>query len=444
MDKQRYPISVKEGIKSLLILLLACSAVFLAVRVFRSGTRVDVLIQGPVGTQTQTLSADSGKIAWPMRLAAALPGDAGVERYGIQYNIQESDAFFQQTASLLSEALSSAEAPQKIDEGQWRSVLRSGPGIYFDFQGDLPLTVLAGWLSDQSCALEGTVRKVALAIVDGQVLLCYRDVRNGQFYACRTDVVNPDHLWEVTEPLTGNGAQFAFEMEEYGVLEPYTLLLSETPQPRIYRASSAIGATTEDLVLLMEELHFPVESTAFYAAGDEQVARNGEESIRLSKEGVVVYQCDGSDSGRYHVARQGETASLLEMAEGCRALAQQSIGSRCGEARLYLLSVQSWEQGWQFTFGYSLNGIPVQMEEGFAARFFVRDGQILSFSLNFRSYSDSGETALMLPEFQAMAAMESLGHAGEELVLIYPDRGGETIFPVWAAAGTISDAGNGG
>lgn len=437
MDKT---MRVKEGLKSLLIVLLSCSAVFLSVRVFQMEPQGDVLLPGPVGTQAQSLSAERGKIAWPMRLAAAIQGDGGILRCAAQYNAQESDALFQKTASLLVEALSSTDAPQQVDEIQWRRALRSAPGFYFDFQGELPFSVLAGWLSEQSCALEGAVRRLVLTVADSQVVLYYQNAQNGAYYVCDTDVVDPAHLSDAVSALTGNGAFFAFESEEYQGLDPYTLLLPEAPEAKVYRASNPLAQEADPLGLLMEELYFPSESAAFYTAGDERVARNGEESMRLSQRGVVTYQCDDEDSGRYLIAHEGETATLLEMAEGCRALAQRTLGSRCGQARLYLMGMEETPQGWQVEFGCCIDGIPVQTEEGCTARFLVRNGQILEFSLWLRGYAETGETALLLPEGQAMAAMESLGHAGEELVLIYPDQGGESILPVWAAAGTLSGA----
>ena len=46
---------------------------------------------------------------------------------------------------------------------------------------------------------------------------------------------------------------------------------------------------------------------------------------------------------------------------------------------------------------------------------------------------------MVLPERQAMAAMEAMGHTGEELMLIYLDSGSDgSVSASWAAAGELS------
>ena len=64
----------------------------------------------------------------------------------------------------------------------------------------------------------------------------------------------------------------------------------------------------------------------------------------------------------------------------------------------------------------------------------TEQGQIVEFQLRFRSYADSGTTSVVLPERQAMAAMEAKGHGGEELLLVYLDSGEELVSASWAAA----------
>ena len=97
---------------------------------------------------------------------------------------------------------------------------------------------------------------------------------------------------------------------------------------------------------------------------------------------------------------------------------------------------ENGEGNWLVEFGYSLNGAQVRIgEEGWAARFVVEQGQITEFQLWFRSYTDSGTTSVVLPVRQALAAMETKGHEGEELLLVYLDGGGEGLVSAsWAAA----------
>ena len=75
---------------------------------------------------------------------------------------------------------------------------------------------------------------MVLAAREGRVFLCYFDETAGRYYACGSDVVSVRRLEEVVEALRDNGARFAFETEEYGGLEPYTLVLEQPLSPAVY------------------------------------------------------------------------------------------------------------------------------------------------------------------------------------------------------------------
>ena len=64
-------------------------------------------------------------------------------------------------AGTLVEALSSSGAPESISRAQWEGALTSSLGVYMDFQGEIPLPVLVGWLSGGETKLTATVRRLA-------------------------------------------------------------------------------------------------------------------------------------------------------------------------------------------------------------------------------------------------------------------------------------------
>lgn len=130
------------------------------------------------------------------------------------------------------------------------------------------------------------------------------------------------------------------------------------------------------------------------------MGRSGNDTIRLFDSGIATYEAEeGSDHFRIS-ARQGEP-TLFESVEACRQLAAAVMGTRSGQARLYLSQVQEDDEGLTVSFEYCLNGSQVRLEGGSAAQFLVRNGQIVQFTLRFRSYSDSGETSVVLPVRQA-------------------------------------------
>ena len=276
-----------------------------------------------------------------------------------------------------------------------------------------------------------------LAAREGRVFLCYFDETAGRYYACASDVVSVNRLEEVVETLRDNGARFAFETEEYGGLEPYTLILEKSLSPAVYASVDPLGGS-QSLSGLQEALGFPESSASFSGAG-EQVIRSRNDTLRIGADGTVTYEPAAEGSDRYLLSGGG----VYEAVEGCRDLAQQAVDAVGGEERLFLMSARETGQGgWEIQFGYSLDGVQVRLgEDGWAARFTVEQGQITGFQLRMRCYTDTGTTTVVLPERQAMAAMEAKGHENEELLLVYLDTGAEMVTASWAAASELSGRG---
>ena len=222
-------------------------------------------------------------------------------------------------------------------------------------------------------------------------MLFRSDEGSGSYYRCRSQVAGSFSLAEALSGLTDNGAFFAFESSLYQDLDPDTLFLPDAPAPAVYTSSDPVNGGQGALEALVRDLGFSLNSTSFYST-DEQVARSGDDSVRLSDRGVVQYQYEGRQGGGlFPVLSQGEAGSLFDSVETCRQIALSAMGTRCGEARLYLMSVQTRQEGWEIDFGYSLNGVPVLNEGGRAARFLVEGGEVVQFSLYLRSYTRSEE-----------------------------------------------------
>ncbi|MEA4933350.1 MAG: hypothetical protein VB071_07200 [Lawsonibacter sp.] len=423
--------------KNVLIVMLTCSAVWMASRSRILGPLAGLFQEedAPIGA-VQTQSGARADAARPLRLAVSLSGGAGQIRYGIQYDAVASDALFQQVGSLLVETLSSAGTPETVTRTQWEQAMDTAPGVVFDFQGQLPMPVLVGWLAGEDTTLDATVRRLVLTVWQGTVALYYRDEVTGQYYRCLSEVANESHLEEAVSSLTDNGAMYAFESALYENLDPDTLILGTTPAPAVYRAFNPMIGGRSALEGLLTDLGISVDASSFYPSGNEQVARSGSDSIRLSDQGRAVYEAGGEDGARFQVSARREEATLFESVEACRELAAATVGTRCGQARLYLMSTQEREDGLVVRFGYCLNGSTVQLEGDSAARFLVKNGQIIQFELNFRSYTNQEETSMVMPVRQAAAAMGALGLDGEELLLVYGDTGGDTAVAYWAAAGS--------
>ena len=415
--------------KNLLIILLALSALYLLGRTQLSDGVVDGLrdlLNHSASDNGSTLTQSSAVAVYPVRLAIYQDD----RRYGVQYDQEETDTAFSLLSMLLSEALGSAGAPETVTERDWRSAL-CRTGIYMDFLYPIPLYALSDWMGDGSgnSALTGTARRICLAAdEDGGVSLFFINEEDGSYYACGTTLTRDFHLNAAVAGWSPNGAMFAFEVPDMEALDPYTLLTT-TPQPAVYAASNPLLEDSSRVTELLNTLTFHPQGAPLDPAAGGQLVE-GNDSLRLSSSGVVTFHTIG-DSGFRFSLPENSTQGALDYVQ---TLAETTVGAWCGEARLCLAGIEETADGLEIIYQYSLNGAPVALPENYAAaRFVISDGAITDFTLYLRSYADTGETSVVLPEVQAAAAMGALDARGKELTLLYQDSGGALVSAGWIA-----------
>ena len=433
MDKRKKWRGAIELGKDVLILLLACSALWMlsSVGLFR---RVNLTKpQQPQITGQQQTVTGQADAARPLRLTATLRGGEAPERCVVQYDDAAVDALFQKTAGILMETLSSAEGLEQVTRQEWERALARAPGICFDFQGEMPLSVLSGWLDVEQKLPEARVRRMLLTVWEERVALYYYDLSDESWKRCTTQVVGAVQLENALEGLSPNGAYYAFERENTAGMAPDTVLLPEPEAMPVYAASNPAAGGRVALEGLMSDLEFNLSGCVFYHAAGEEVARLGSDTVRLSTDGVLEYHADEDATAQFRVTAIPDESRTFCVVEYCRRLLQQVVGSRCGEARVYLSAVEQTAQGWEVEFEYSLNAVALTNQEGPAARFTVYGDCVSGFTICLRSYSAGEEMQLVLPPVQAAAAMGALELEGRELQLMYRDGGEERAIPNWVA-----------
>jgi len=441
-----------EALKDIAIVALALSAIYLTLRMenvsFSGGGWLGGIVQalrdGGVTPLGPDEPAEPRQVpVYPARIVVT---NTDLMRYGAQYDNDAADELFGGVFSVLGEALSAASAPQKVTEADWRRALTGQAGIYFDFLGEYPLETLLSWLEPggHNDALTGSARRFLLAEDGaGGAALYYHNAADGSYYACGTSGAVRGHLLSAVEGRGGSSLKYAFEYGPgtYETLAPYVLVGGEPPAAPVYRAENPLGALDSqeavwDLLSSMKALGFQAQSATPYQAGSgEWVVNEGPDQLRIAANGDVSFHTDGGAEPRYRVAQAGTEPTATELLDAVQPIAAGTVGARCGEARLYLLGLERQTDGsWQADFGYSLNGAAVRLYgDDYAARFILRDGAVTAFTLRFRSYTDTGETGLVLPELQAAAALGAMGKDGGELLLRYEDGGGDTAQAGWTA-----------
>ena len=125
--------------KDALILLLTCSALFLAWQTPLVG-QLRGWVAPPAPVDRPSVQQPEGALI-PYALAAR--NSRGL--YGVMYDKEGVSRAFEQLSPLLGEAFASAEPPQDIPRRQWQALLES-PGVYCAYQGSPPLSILSAWL----------------------------------------------------------------------------------------------------------------------------------------------------------------------------------------------------------------------------------------------------------------------------------------------------------
>jgi len=415
--------------KDLVIVLLTVSAgvlIWLSPLVQGSGL-TDLLPQSGGDSAGGTASPQAlSHAAIPLRMTAG----TGLGLYAAQYDQAAVDALFDMAGPLLGEALESAGDPRDLDEtgggeNSWRGLL-GRPHLYFGYAEPVPLAVLQRWLKPEGTApaRSGSARHILLAArSDGLLVLCWRDEAGG-YHLCATGLEAALHLDPILERLTPNSAFFAFEDETFrDVLDPYTLFTSQDLRAPVYQCANPVPLTDSARISqLLSALSFSDLNRASGSAASIYV--DGDDTLRLYADGLV--RCHAGQ-GRYQA-----DSGLAGAVQASWSLAQAALEPLCGEARLYLASAREEDGGYTVSFGYCLNGSPVHLlDQGWCARFTVRDGWVTDFTLYPRAYSDAGRDTLLLPAKNAAAALTALSSDPLELVVQYQDAGGEEAEPRW-------------
>ena len=206
--------------KDLIILLLIASALLLG---FRSGV-IDRLRRNidPAGQPDGPVSTSVSAAAVPFVIAVV--GEESGGRCGQTYGVARVGETYERFSAVLGEALGSSGNPEQISEAQWRAAL-SGPGVFFDFLYDQPLSLLAGWLGTEIVggAASHTARRICLSLEGDRLALYYIRARYGEFYRCDT-ALSSSTLSARLKENPANGALFAFELDEDTAVDAYVLL----------------------------------------------------------------------------------------------------------------------------------------------------------------------------------------------------------------------------
>jgi len=417
--------------QNILIVLLSFTSVLLIAQ-----TQLYHLGSSTLSERLGFLLEDSGQTGASVSAASAVPAapvhvavTGAYGRYG-DTDLVSSDDDFLSLGDLLKEALGSARTYTTCTQADFLQALDT-TSIYYDFLYPLPLSLLADLTGTAVDSNLQAQRLILSAHGDQGVRLYLWEPAGNTFRYCGTAISRSD-LEQAAGKFELGNAVFAFELAEedgsYASIDPCSLFLSDSlPQLPVLQGEREPGQTDS----ILSALNFNPRTNYRYPESDgTEVVVEGERSLRIHPDGMVSYR-SGGESTLSIVSAVPDAPTLSEAVTGTSALLHKLLDAS-GDARLYLKTVQQSDSSTNLLFGYHVNGIPVRFSNGSnAAEVTLTGSTVSSLSLNFRRYTVTGESSLLLPLRQALAIAS--GGTGAELSIGYADNGGDKLSACWLA-----------
>ncbi|MDR0325745.1 MAG: hypothetical protein LBI19_06615 [Oscillospiraceae bacterium] len=402
---------MKEHLKTALLILLGLSALYLLGRtwMYESG------LFGAANPEPEIYAPARPDYAPAAVSPARCAVTRGGERMGGQYDAETGEVY-EAFKSMLAQALGLAGEAVPVPAGDALRLLLLRDGVYFEFSGQIPMPLLAAWLSADT-SLGGDIEVVGLAFGGEGAELFWADA-DGAFYTAAVPIGEPQ--WPELPEL--RPCAFAFEEEYAAALVSWQLLIEET-EPRVSVMASAPPDIQRELPLyapFLSKLGLSSSSTTSYLRDGVRVymdVENGQ-SCEISPDGAFLFSnpgapaIGGAQTLAGDVLRAWEAVSLLEPA--------------MGGARFEVFRAARTDGGTAVELALTVNGVPLLWESAFVE---VEGGVARRISLKLCRVTIGEDGTLPLPLRQAAVLVDKSGMARLDLRYAAGD-GGDLVWAV--------------
>lgn len=407
----------KNRIKNAILLVLFIGLIVLTSVTWLSGLNLESIPEGTLlhrvyqrityGVSGFELRTGSDAAAEPTRIAVST-ADGLV---GAQYQTASVSMLYTVLREPMGAAIDCAGAFAACTEEDFAQAL-AGEVLYFGYEGQLPLTLLSGWMGS---GRSEELQKTDLLLLTGKGKLFIHGENGYQWAETKG---SPDAWAHLMQELAAGACSFAAqEGEKFAQVRPDTLLFeqeSESAERLTMRVPGFLeGQGGSDLTALLEAFSYdPYVRTYQEDQGKTRVFVENYSTLHVSADGEVSFHTSAMEGAleAYSAAEVEKEDVLRLQTDFAYQLLRQVQGSMSDTSKAMLFDVTEGESGVRvLSFLQTAGGIPVQVGETPFAWFEFREGRMIGAELHLRVFESAGEQSPLLPSRQAAAAAPAEG-----------------------------------
>ena len=407
----------KNRIKNAILLVLFIGLIVLTGVTWLSGLNLESIPEGTLlhrvyqrityGVSGFELRTGSDAAAEPTRIAVST-ADGLV---GAQYQTASVSMLYTVLREPMGAAIDCAGAFAACTEEDFTQAL-AGEVLYFGYEGQLPLTLLSGWMGS---GRSEELQKTDLLLLTGKGKLFIHGENGYQWAETKG---SPDAWAHLMQELSAGACSFAAqEGEKFAQIRPDTLLFeqeSESAERLTMRVPGFLeGQGGSDLTALLEAFSYdPYVRTYQEDQGKTRVFVENYSTLHVSADGEVSFHTSAMEGAleAYSAAEVEKEDVLRLQTDFAYRLLRQVQGSMSDTSKAMLFDVTEGESGVRvLSFLQTAGGIPVQVGETPFAWFEFREGRMIGAELHLRVFESAGERSPLLPSRQAAAAAPAEG-----------------------------------
>ncbi len=356
------------------------------------GNVITQLFSGSINQQS-SINDNFNESAYPVKIAV---GQTPFELYAISYN--DTTSLYENCQIYLEEALETSTTFVQISPQEYMEKLYN-PLIFMEYDGIIPLTLIASWLDVQID--ETDIAPITLTIVNttvGQELIV-RDANTFNLY--KTNINLSDSFDDFIKSLAPNGYSFAVTDTElskvfcaetliYNNLITYPAIIEETP---------AFASGGENLQNILEAFNYSVYTAKSYTTDDNSTIVFGENFSTLSADnaGNIIFSASAEKGAISASKGDGVATSLEQKIALAKDILLTVIHGFNENEQVNFINYEIAQDGntEYIVFSNSINGISVNNTNQNFAVFEFSNDKLIYAQISVKKYSNMYSINLM-------------------------------------------------